>query len=57
MSPNKTSNNDEKPSGKDHITWTPWEQHRTDLSELMGLIQLSHQNCLNWTCSRAFPGG
>ncbi|KAG0140220.1 hypothetical protein CROQUDRAFT_665481 [Cronartium quercuum f. sp. fusiforme G11] len=53
MPPKKTSYNDEKPSGKDHISWTPEKDCRTDLSELMGLMQLSNWNCLNWTCSRS----
>ncbi|KAG0146037.1 hypothetical protein CROQUDRAFT_658004 [Cronartium quercuum f. sp. fusiforme G11] len=47
MPSKKTLNSDEKPSGKDHITWTPETDHCTDLSWL-----LSHLNCLNWTCSR-----
>ncbi|KAG0147614.1 hypothetical protein CROQUDRAFT_656001 [Cronartium quercuum f. sp. fusiforme G11] len=53
MPSKKTSNSDYKPSGKDHITWTPEKDPRTDLSQLMGLIQLSHPNRLNWTCSRS----
>ncbi|KAG0140409.1 hypothetical protein CROQUDRAFT_665214 [Cronartium quercuum f. sp. fusiforme G11] len=52
MPSKKTTNSDEKPSGKDHITWTPEKDLWTDLSWSMGLIQLSHLNCLNWTCSR-----
>ncbi|KAG0145042.1 hypothetical protein CROQUDRAFT_659235 [Cronartium quercuum f. sp. fusiforme G11] len=52
MPSKKTSNSDEQPSGKDHITWTPEKDCQTDLSQLMGLIQLSHLNLLNWTCSR-----
>ncbi|KAG0146646.1 hypothetical protein CROQUDRAFT_92474 [Cronartium quercuum f. sp. fusiforme G11] len=53
MPSKKTSNSDEKPSGKDRITWTPENDRRTDLSRSMGLIQLSHLNRLNWTCSRS----
>ncbi|KAG0148253.1 hypothetical protein CROQUDRAFT_655177 [Cronartium quercuum f. sp. fusiforme G11] len=52
MPSKKTLNSDEKPAGKDHITCTLEKDHRTDLSWLMGLIQLSHSNHLNWTCSR-----
>ncbi|KAG0140281.1 hypothetical protein CROQUDRAFT_665395, partial [Cronartium quercuum f. sp. fusiforme G11] len=53
MPSKKTSNSDEKPAGKDYITWTPEKDCQTDLSQSMGLIQLSHLNCLNWTCSRS----
>ncbi|KAG0143763.1 hypothetical protein CROQUDRAFT_660852, partial [Cronartium quercuum f. sp. fusiforme G11] len=53
MPSKKTSNSDERPAGEDHITWTPEKDCRTDLSRSMGLIQLSHLNRLNWTCSRS----
>ncbi|KAG0141442.1 hypothetical protein CROQUDRAFT_98771 [Cronartium quercuum f. sp. fusiforme G11] len=38
MPSKKTSNSDEEPSGKDHITWTPEKDRRTDLNRVVGLM-------------------